>query len=125
MVGSNLIFNNRAYANTDGAFRVMSRVCIYHFIPILREHLFQRKQEYLDSGSALAMTLHLISRGPQCVSSMRRVTRLGEFIAFPASQQVRGKKKLAKIPTVHVQLLQNVPGYGRKGKILAYDENRS
>jgi hypothetical protein len=38
------------------------------------------------------------------------------FDAAPGRQQVRGKKRLAKVTTVKVQLLQNVPGYGRRGK---------
>jgi hypothetical protein len=33
----------------------------------------------------------------------------------PAGQQIRGKKKLAKVSTVKVQLLQNMRGYGKRG----------
>jgi hypothetical protein len=63
------------------------------------------------------MAPQLASRAPQCVSCIRRVARLGDAIAMPAGQQVRGKKRLVKIPTVDVQLLRNVPGYGRKGEL--------
>jgi hypothetical protein len=40
---------------------------------------------------------------------------LGESLQFLNGQQIRGKKKLAKVSTVKVHLLQNVPGYGRRG----------
>lgn len=36
-------------------------------------------------------------------------------MSSPAGQ-IRGKKRLAKVNTVRVQLLQNLPGYGRKGR---------
>jgi len=44
----------------------------------------------------------------------------GDVFHFPAGQQVRGKKKLAsaKISTVKVHLLQNIPGYGRRGAVI-------
>lgn len=43
---------------------------------------------------------------------------LRDIFQVPGHQQIRGKKRLAKISTVKVHLLQNVPGYGRRGNIL-------
>ncbi|KAL2067317.1 hypothetical protein VTL71DRAFT_1741 [Oculimacula yallundae] len=67
------------------------------------------------------MASPLVSRAPQCMSCIRRMTSsFGDVFHFPAGQQVRGKKKLAsdKISTVKVHLLQNIPGYGRRGAVI-------
>ncbi|KAH6719111.1 hypothetical protein BKA61DRAFT_473565 [Leptodontidium sp. MPI-SDFR-AT-0119] len=68
------------------------------------------------------MASPLISRAPQCTSCIRRMTSsFGDAFHFPAGQrQVRGKKKLAseKVATVKVHLLQNIPGYGRRGAVI-------
>ncbi|KAG4435676.1 hypothetical protein IFR05_008842 [Cadophora sp. M221] len=67
------------------------------------------------------MASPLISRAPQCTSCIRRITSsFGDALYFPAGQQVRGKKKLAseKVATVKVHLLQNIPGYGRRGAVI-------
>jgi hypothetical protein len=47
---------------------------------------------------------------------MRRIVLSGDAVRPFAGQQVRGKKKLAKVPTINVRLLQPVDGYGREGK---------
>jgi len=64
------------------------------------------------SLTTASMASPLVSRGPQCLSCIRRMT-----LSSSAIQQNRGKKQLAKDKntTVKVQLLQNVPGYGRRG----------
>ncbi|KAH7330205.1 hypothetical protein BKA65DRAFT_480363 [Rhexocercosporidium sp. MPI-PUGE-AT-0058] len=67
------------------------------------------------------MASPLVSRAPQCMSCIRRMTSsFGDVFHFPAGQQVRGKKKLAseKVATVKVHLLQNIPGYGRRGAVI-------
>jgi Ribosomal protein L9, N-terminal domain len=43
---------------------------------------------------------------------------LNDAFSVPRHQQIRGKKRLAKVSTVKVHLLQNVPGYGRRGRQL-------
>ncbi|KAI9738909.1 MAG: hypothetical protein M1818_005222 [Claussenomyces sp. TS43310] len=59
------------------------------------------------------------SRTPQCMSCMRRVTAgFGDAWLAPARQQVRGKKKLAKVTTIKVRLLEDLPRYGRQGAII-------
>ncbi|CZS90536.1 hypothetical protein WAI453_004130 [Rhynchosporium graminicola] len=67
------------------------------------------------------MALPLIYKAPKCMSCIRHMTlRFGDVFHFPAGQQVRGKKKLAseKVSTVKVHLLQNIPGYGRRGAVI-------
>ncbi|KAK0104598.1 hypothetical protein ONS95_004884 [Cadophora gregata] len=67
------------------------------------------------------MASPLVSKAPQCMSCIRRMTSsFGDAFHFPARQQARGKKKLAsaKIQTVKVHLLQNIPGYGRRGAVI-------
>ena len=65
------------------------------------------------------MASPLVSRNLQCLSYIRRMTgSLREIFQAPRHPQIRGKKRLAKISTVKVHLLQNVPGYGRRGNIL-------
>jgi len=43
---------------------------------------------------------------------------LGESLQFPAGQQIRGKKKVAKATTIKVKLLRNIAGFGKKGSIV-------
>jgi hypothetical protein len=43
---------------------------------------------------------------------------LRDIFQVPSHQQTRGKKRLVKVSTVKVHLLQNVPGYGRRGRQL-------
>lgn len=51
------------------------------------------------------------------MSCIHRMTgSLRDVFQVPSHRQVRGKKRLAKVSTVKVHLLQNVPGYGRRGK---------
>ena len=69
------------------------------------------------------MAPHLTAKAPQCLLCIRRVTRLGDSVSLSAGQQIRGKKKLAKISSVDVQLLQNVPGYGRRGELYNHPVN--
>jgi ribosomal protein L9 len=65
------------------------------------------------------MVSPLVSRAPQCISCIRRLSgSVGGSFNVHAGQQVRGKKKLAKVSTIRVQLLQNVPGYGRRGAVI-------
>ncbi|CAL3964157.1 unnamed protein product [Diplocarpon coronariae] len=65
------------------------------------------------------MASPLVSKAPKCMSCVRRVARsLGDALNLSTSQQVRGKKKLAKVSTVKVHLLQNIPGYGRRGSVI-------
>jgi hypothetical protein len=60
----------------------------------------------------------LASRAPQCSSCIRRFAAgFGESFAAPTRQQAtRGKKKLAKVSTVNVRLLEDIKRYGRQGK---------
>ena len=61
----------------------------------------------------------LQSRVPSCLACLRRTTgSFGDGLLFSSSQQVRGKKKLAKEKdhNVTIQLLKPVIGIGRKGK---------
>ncbi|CAD6446733.1 8eb76dfc-b9fb-478d-85e2-3ad2ef51865f [Sclerotinia trifoliorum] len=63
----------------------------------------------------------LQSRAPSCLACLRRTTNsFGDGLLFSSSQQVRGKKKLAKEKdhNVTIQLLKPVVGIGRKGKIV-------
>ncbi|KAI9644769.1 Fructose-bisphosphate aldolase 1 [Ciborinia camelliae] len=63
----------------------------------------------------------LQSRTPSCLACLRRTTStFGDGLLFSSSQQVRGKKKLAKEKdhNVTIQLLKPVIGIGRKGKIV-------
>lgn len=46
------------------------------------------------------------------------MTGFAESLQFPAVQQVRGKKKVAKATTIKVKLLRNVAGFGKKGSIM-------
>jgi hypothetical protein len=47
---------------------------------------------------------------------MRRAAfHFSEASSALPQQQVRGKKKLAKISTIKVRLLEDVPRYGRQG----------
>lgn len=56
-------------------------------------------------------------RAPQCMSCMRRVTTsVGDAWLASTKQQVRGKKKLAKVTTVNVRLLKDVTRYGKQGE---------
>ncbi|KUJ07979.1 uncharacterized protein LY89DRAFT_691294 [Mollisia scopiformis] len=65
------------------------------------------------------MASPLVSRAPQCMSCVRRISgSLADSFSIHAGQQVRGKKKLAKVSTIRVQLKQNVPGYGRRGAVI-------
>ncbi|PBP28391.1 Fructose-bisphosphate aldolase [Diplocarpon rosae] len=65
------------------------------------------------------MAPQLVSKAPQCISCIRRAARcLGDVFHLTASHQVRGKKKLTKVSTVKVHLLQNIPGYGRRGSVI-------
>ncbi|KAE8452338.1 hypothetical protein EG329_001038 [Mollisiaceae sp. DMI_Dod_QoI] len=65
------------------------------------------------------MVSPLVFREPRCLSCIRRLSSSFEnVINAPAGQQVRGKKKLAKVSTVKVHLLQNIPGYGRRGAVI-------
>ncbi|KAI5202895.1 hypothetical protein E4T39_04497 [Aureobasidium subglaciale] len=51
---------------------------------------------------------------PQCTSCLRRISSLG--LQEWRGQQVRGKKKMANLPTtVTVRLTKDVPTFGRKG----------
>ena len=41
------------------------------------------------------------------------------MVSYPARHQIRGKKFVAKAPSsVKVQLLQSIPGYGKKGNLI-------
>ncbi|EKD15762.1 fructose-bisphosphate aldolase [Drepanopeziza brunnea f. sp. 'multigermtubi' MB_m1] len=65
------------------------------------------------------MASPFVSKAPQCLSCIRRVTSsLGEAFHFSAGQHIRGKKNLAKVSTVKVHLLQNIPGYGKRGSVI-------
>ncbi|KAE9376718.1 hypothetical protein N431DRAFT_462533 [Stipitochalara longipes BDJ] len=65
------------------------------------------------------MASQLVSRAPQCLSCIRRMTgSLRDVFQVPICQQIRGKKRLVKVSTVKVHLLQNVPGYGRRGAVI-------
>ncbi|KAH8586162.1 hypothetical protein B0O99DRAFT_695760 [Bisporella sp. PMI_857] len=64
------------------------------------------------------MVSPLLSKGIQCVSCTRGMLLSADPLSLLVGNQIRGKKKLAKIATVNVQLLQNVAGYGRKGSIV-------
>lgn len=56
-------------------------------------------------------------RAPQCMSCMRRVTTsVGDAWLASTKQQVRGKKRLAKVSTVNVRLLKDVTRYGKEGE---------
>lgn len=56
-------------------------------------------------------------RAPQCMSCMRRVTTsVGDAYLASTKQQVRGKKRLAKVSTVNVRLLKDVTRYGKEGE---------
>lgn len=63
--------------------------------------------------------LMFVSRTPLCLNCLRRT--IGDDISqsfFPFHRQLRGKKKTAKRPTtINVKLLQDIPGYGRKGTV--------
>ncbi|KAG9248797.1 hypothetical protein BJ878DRAFT_287734 [Calycina marina] len=62
------------------------------------------------------MSSPMVQRGPNCIACVRRIV---EMVSYPSRQQVRWKKFVAKAPAaVKVQLLQNVPGYGKKGSIV-------
>ncbi|KAI9759805.1 MAG: hypothetical protein M4579_002104 [Chaenotheca gracillima] len=61
---------------------------------------------------------------PRCASCVRQLTRsatngsrLGQNVLN--QQPLRGKKKMAKIQTIKVRLLEDVDAYGRKGTILS------
>ena len=70
-----------------------------------------------QSVTTFSMASPLVSRTPQCMSCIRRMTgSLENASHFPGRQQIRGKKKLTKVSTVKVHLLQNIPGYGRRGE---------
>ena len=64
------------------------------------------------------MASPLLTVAHQCILCIRRITPPCREFLSSRSGQIRGKKKLAKVPaTVKVQLLQNIPGYGRRGKL--------
>ncbi|KAF4629314.1 hypothetical protein G7Y89_g8832 [Cudoniella acicularis] len=67
------------------------------------------------------MASPLLSRSPQCMTCIRRTaSSLGEKHMFPAGQQIRGKKKLAKQPNrVNALLLKDIKRYGKKGSVLS------
>ena len=57
-------------------------------------------------------------RAPQCMSCVRRATAsFNDAWLASTKQQVRGKKKLAKVTTVNVRLLKDVTRYGKEGKM--------
>lgn len=69
---------------------------------------------------------HLVSsfKNPLCFSCIRRI--IGDDIAqswFPFHRQVRGKKKIAQPTTIKVKLLQDIKGYGKKGRALKASKN--
>lgn len=69
-----------------------------------------------DRTASTAMASPLLTRAPQCMSCIRRMAySLGDAFRLPAGQQIRGKKKMAKVATVKVHLLVNIPGYGKRG----------
>lgn len=60
-------------------------------------------------------------RAPQCMSCMRRVTTsVSDAWLASTKQQVRGKKRLAKVSTVNVRLLKDVTRYGKEGELRSY-----
>ncbi|ELR02631.1 hypothetical protein VC83_01032 [Pseudogymnoascus destructans] len=64
-------------------------------------------------------------RAPQCMSCMRRVTMsVGDAWLASTKQQVRGKKRLAKVSTVNVRLLKNVARYGKEGSVIPLPPGR-
>lgn len=70
------------------------------------------------------MASPLVSRVPHCTSCVRGITSSFKFAVSLSHEQTRGKKKLAKVSTVNVKLLQNIPGYGRRGETL-YNNGQS
>ncbi|KAJ8060989.1 hypothetical protein OCU04_010067 [Sclerotinia nivalis] len=63
----------------------------------------------------------LQSRAPSCLACLRRTTNsFSDGLLFSSSQQIRGKKKLAKEKdhNVTIQLVKPVIGIGRKGRIV-------
>jgi ribosomal protein S14 len=60
------------------------------------------------------MASPLVSKAPQCLSCIRQRATFSSAFAL-SRQQVRGKKKVAKVTTIPVQLRVNVAGYGKKG----------
>lgn len=93
--------------------------------PVRRPHsppkLFAVNPEQLLPPQPPNMSLPLRpSLLPQCVSCTRRLTNLSLHEWRPSQQQVRGKKKLANVPsTVTVRLLKDVKTFGRKGESLS------
>ncbi|OBU01630.1 hypothetical protein VE01_00358 [Pseudogymnoascus verrucosus] len=64
-------------------------------------------------------------RAPQCMSCMRRVTTsVGDAWLASTKQQVRGKKRLAKVSTVNVRLLKDVTRYGKEGSVIPLPPGR-
>lgn len=64
------------------------------------------------------MASPLVSRAPNCISCLRRISLCGDIVSLPGWHQTRGKKFVAKAPSsVNVQLLQSIPGYGKKGML--------
>ncbi|KAG0649726.1 hypothetical protein D0Z07_3901 [Hyphodiscus hymeniophilus] len=64
------------------------------------------------------MASPMVSRAPQCLSCIRRVSGLEDSLRSLSGQQIRGKKKLAKATTINVKLRANIAGFGRKGSIV-------
>ncbi|RPA92981.1 hypothetical protein L873DRAFT_1838206 [Choiromyces venosus 120613-1] len=54
---------------------------------------------------------------PSCPTCIRR-------LAGGALQQIRGKKRTKKIPTITVQLTRDVPKFGKKGTVLQISRGR-
>ncbi|TVY59661.1 hypothetical protein LSUE1_G008093 [Lachnellula suecica] len=67
------------------------------------------------------MASPLISRSPQCISCIRSsVGSFGERRLFPAAQQIRGKKKLARTANkVNALLREDIDGYGKQGTVIS------
>jgi len=64
-------------------------------------------------------------RVPQCMSCVRRATAsFNDAWLASAKQQVRGKKKLAKVTTVNVRLLRDVTRYGKQGSVIPLPAGR-
>lgn len=63
------------------------------------------------------MASPLLSKSPQCISCVRRITGVfSDAVFVPPRAQVRGKKKLAKASNnIKVKLLRDIPHYGRQG----------
>ncbi|KFY59305.1 hypothetical protein V497_04373 [Pseudogymnoascus sp. VKM F-4516 (FW-969)] len=59
------------------------------------------------------------------MSCMRRVTTsVGDAYLASTKQQVRGKKRLAKVSTVNVRLLKDVTRYGKEGSVIPLPPGR-